>query len=118
MKKIFLLFIVIFLSSCSFDFSFLDQDFNNTEVEKYNITIASNIKNGTVTTDKLTASYNEEIEIFVTPDENYELKYLYVNDELINNTKFNMPNKDVLITATFKSIDKEDNPCEHEYVDQ
>ena len=116
MKKIFLLFIVFFLSSCSFDFSFLNQEFNNTEEEKYNITIATGILNGTVTTDKISASFNEVVEVFVVPNEGYELSDLYINELKIEGFKFNMPNKDVLVNATFKAIEK-DEICEHNFVD-
>ena len=79
MKKIFLLFIVLLLSSCSFDFSFLEQDLNSEE-KKYNITIAADIQNGIVITDKTSACFNEEVEVFVVANEGYELSNLYINE--------------------------------------
>ena len=115
MKKIFLLFIVLLLSSCSFDFSFLDQDLNSEE-KKYNITIADDIQNGMLITDKTSAFFNEVVEIFVVANEGYELSDLYINELKIEGFKFNMPNKDVLVNATFKAVGK-DEICEHNFVD-
>ena len=89
--------------------------FTSNENKVYNINVNENITNGSIRVSKTAAYYNEEVEVFVTPDENYELNTLYVNDQLVDDLKFNMPNKDVLITATFKRINK-DNTCQHDYI--
>ncbi len=80
----------------------------------YNITISPDIVNGTVTSDKTTASYQETVTLTVTPAPGYEVETLQVtwieggSITAINPTPqgngiytFEMPARDVTIEATF-----------------
>ncbi len=83
-------------------------------VLEYNISISPDIVNGTVTSDKDKASYQETVILTVTPDEGYELSTLNVTwieggtQNAIPATPqgnglytFEMPAHDVTIMATF-----------------
>ena len=94
MKKIFLLLIVLLLSSCSFDI--LKED-----TEKYNITISDTIKNGTVIADKTTASKGEVITLTITPDVGYSFDYYLVQGIVQKENTFIMPESDITIYAYF-----------------
>lgn len=87
---------------------------NFSGVLDYNITISPDIVNGTVTSDKDKASYQETVILTVTPDEGYELSTLNVTwieggtQNAIPATPqgnglytFEMPAHDVTIMATF-----------------
>lgn len=81
----------------------------------YNVTINDNISNGKIDVSKDTAKQGEEITIDVMPDEGYKLESIYLNDELLDDTTFVMPNKNVYLTATFtKKV--ADNGCVHNYI--
>ena len=80
----------------------------------YNITISPDIVNGTVTSDKTTASYQETVILTVTPAEGYELETLQATwieggtQNAIDATPagngmytFEMPAHDVTVMATF-----------------
>lgn len=80
----------------------------------YNITISPDIVNGTVTSDKTTASYQETVTLTVTPAPGYEVATLQATSLVggsitaINPTPqgngiytFEMPARDVTIEATF-----------------
>ena len=80
----------------------------------YNITISPDIVNGTVTSDKTTASYQETVILTVTPAEGYELATLQATwieggtQNAIDATfagngmyTFEMPAHDVTVMATF-----------------
>ena len=80
----------------------------------YNITISPDIVNGTVTSDKTTASYQETVTLTVTPAAGYEVATLQATSLVggtitaINPTPqgngiytFEMPARDVTIEATF-----------------
>ena len=72
------------------------------EPTTYTITIGETA-NGTVTADKAEAEEGETVTLTVTPDEGYKLSALYVNGIAIEGTTFQMPGRDVVITAEFVS---------------
>ena len=80
------------------------------EVIVYNIEIDTNISNGTVRSNKTTATIGETVTLSVTPATGYELDKLSVkkgNDEISvsgsnNRYTFEMPAGDVKVSATFK----------------
>jgi len=80
----------------------------------YNITISPDIVNGTVTSDKTTASYQETVTLTVTPAPGYEVENLqvtWIEGGTLNAIPptpqgngiytFEMPARDVTIEATF-----------------
>lgn len=80
----------------------------------YNITISPDIVNGTVTSDKTTASYQETVTLTVTPAPGYEVETLqvtWIEGGTLNAISptpqgngiytFEMPARDVTIEATF-----------------
>ena len=86
------------------------------ETKTYTVTIASTIENGTVTADKTTElSAGEKVTLTVTPASDYTLEALTVTDALSaavsttvdanDSTKytFTMPEKNVNVSATFKT---------------
>ena len=73
------------------------------KVKKYNVILSEN-ENGTVVLDKEIASKSEIVTLTVIPNLEYELDYIKVNDEKIEGTTFEMPNKDVTVTVIFKKI--------------
>lgn len=81
--------------------------------ETYNVNTAS-ASHGTVTTDKTTANFFEEVNMTaITPDDYYEPTWTYSyigNDNTLVNVSgshyfFRMPNSDVTFTNMFKPID-------------
>lgn len=76
----------------------------------YTVDIASNITNGTITSDKTTAAKGETVILTITPERGYELDKLTVNgtdvtaDVANNEYSFSMGEENVEITATFKAI--------------
>ncbi len=70
------------------------------EVPTYTITIGD-IENGTVTADKAQAAEGELVTLTATADKNYTLSAIYVNGIAIEGTSFEMPGRDVVITADF-----------------
>ena len=76
------------------------------EAPVYTITVAETT-GGTVTADKTEAKEGETVNLTVTPDEGYMLSELKVNDIVIEGTSFEMPGRDVVITAEFWDIDNE-----------
>ena len=75
----------------------------------YNVTIAGDIQNGTVTASPTSAAEGATITLIVTPADGYMLNTLAVADEssnlisLTDNT-FEMPASNVTVSATFKEI--------------
>ena len=80
-----------------------------TLVGSYSITVDENIENGTVKADAPYAAVGTEIKVTATPAADYELETLYYEIEgdngiyEITDGKFDMPNGNVTIKATFKS---------------
>ena len=80
----------------------------------YTITVPDSFENGSVTTDKTSATAGTTITLTVTPDSGYELDELTVTSESSSNTitltnnngtySFEMPEGNVTIGATFKEI--------------
>ena len=73
-------------------------------VAKYTVSIASGIENGTVEVDKATAAEGETVEVTATPAENYRLASITVDGTPIEGNTFEMPAKDVTVSATFKAV--------------
>lgn len=63
------------------------------------------IAHGSVVADKTVAKKGEVVTLTVTPDEGYCLEMLSVDDVELEGTTFEMPDKDVVIKASF-SLDK------------
>ena len=80
-----------------------------TLVGSYSITVDENIENGTVKADAPYAAVGTEIKVTATPAADYELETLFYEIEgdngiyEITDGKFDMPNGNVTIKATFKS---------------
>ena len=74
-------------------------------LKKYNISIAADIKNGTVVADKTSANADEIITLTATPEEGYHLEAYNVTSNgqqiTVNNNQFKMPKGDVTVSATF-----------------
>lgn len=79
------------------------------EAEMYNITIIEP-ENGTVTVkgDKTEAYAEETIELTITPDKDYAIDTVTVNDKAITGTSFEMPAEDVTVEVTFKKVGSAD----------
>ena len=81
---------------------------NVSQTQKYTITIAEGIANGTVVSDKAEAEAGETITLTITPAEGYELEKLNVTDaeenvvEVGKDNTFTMPAANVTISASFK----------------
>lgn len=71
------------------------------EPTQYNITIDQNIENGSIQCDRTTAKAGETITVTAEANENYQLVSITVNGEAITGNSFVMPEKDVVISATF-----------------
>lgn len=75
--------------------------------QKYNITVASNITNGTVTTSETSLAAGEKFKVTATPNEGYVLDTVtvkYADNKVIEpNTdgSYTMPESDVTVSATF-----------------
>ncbi|MBP1535364.1 MAG: leucine-rich repeat protein [Ruminococcus sp.] len=79
---------------------------------KKDVVIDGYITNGTVTADKTIVSPDEEVILTVTPDADYVIKSVSVNDGDVTLTdnnngtySFTMPGEDVTVTAEFETID-------------
>lgn len=83
----------------------------SVEVEQsavsYNINIAEDVKNGSITTDKSSAKEGDTVTIQAVPADGYELDSLTVQDAngtevTVTDSKFTMPAGDVTVYAQFK----------------
>ena len=79
----------------------------NETVQKYEVKIAKDVKNGSVSVDKTSAKSGETVTITATPDTDYILKTLTATDSKekdvpVTNAKFEMPASDVTINAAFE----------------
>ena len=68
---------------------------------KYSIAIDPSIVGGTVVADKETAAEGELVTLTVTPDPDFVLAAIFVNEIEITETSFPMPAEDVTVSATF-----------------
>ncbi len=75
--------------------------------QKYNITVASNITNGTVTPSKTSLAAGEKFTVTAKPNDGYELDAITVKDASDNpinpnsDGSYTMPESDVTVSATF-----------------
>lgn len=75
--------------------------------QKYNITVASNITNGTVTTSETSLAAGKTFKVTATPNDGYELDAITVKDASDNpinpnsDGSYTMPTSDVTVSATF-----------------
>ena len=79
----------------------------NETLQKYNVKIAENIENGSVSVDKTSAKSGDTVTITATPATGYTLKSLAATDSngkevTISNARFEMPASDVTINAVFE----------------
>lgn len=82
-------------------------------VTKY-YAITTEAENGKVTVDKTSAQKDEEVKITIKADEGYELDKLYVDGKEQKELTFKMPEKDVVVKATFKKIVVQETVTEEE----
>ena len=72
------------------------------------VVLPTDLENGTVSASKLSGYRNDQVELTVTPDENYELDYLRVdNVDLVvtdNQAAFTLKEGNNVVTASFKEI--------------
>lgn len=68
---------------------------------EYSITVDENIEHGSVQCDLTTAVAGTVVNVTAAADENYQLVSITVNGEAIEGDSFVMPEKDVVISATF-----------------
>ena len=100
MKKRFLHIFMLLALACVFVCSACN-DFMNDSYHK--ITVETT-KNGLVEASKTKALAGDEITITVTPAPKYELDYITLNGEKLDELTFEMPNEDVAIFASFKKL--------------
>jgi len=84
---------------------------------RYNITV-KDAENGTVTADKAYSIKGGTVTLNATPNENYELKEIVVKTKdgaviKVENGKFEMPESDVEVTATFAKKTATTNPVDN-----
>ncbi len=74
--------------------------------DTYQITVAENLENGTITPSKTSAKAGETITVTVAPAEGFELVEgsLKFNNTPIENNSFVMPKENVVLTAEFKAV--------------
>ena len=76
-------------------------------LETYNVTIDSNVTNGTITLDKNNVNSGETVTLTVTPNDGYQVDKVYVDGNevtLTNNSYSFTVNKNITVSATFKEI--------------
>lgn len=78
-----------------------------TQGTQYNVTVAPDIENGTISVDKEKSYEGDTVNVTATPDSGYVLETVKFNGEsakVVGNTAtFTMPNADVTVTATFRT---------------
>lgn len=73
--------------------------------EKLNYTVTINYApNGIVSASKNTANYGDAIVLTITPDSGYELDYIKINGDVIEDPSFVMPAGDVTVDVGFKVL--------------
>lgn len=92
--------------------AYITCEFEQTVTPTYDITVNNNIENGSISVTKTSFEENEKVVVTVSPDNGYELDELYWMEQVywsktqitkINNEySFNMPNYDVVLSASFK----------------
>ena len=73
-------------------------------VAKYAVTVADGIVGGEVAVDKALAEAGETVTVTATPASGYELVAITVDGEPIEGDTFEMPAKDVVVSATFAEV--------------
>ncbi len=71
---------------------------------RYQVAIDETIENGEVTADKATAAEGETVTVTATAAPGYELVAITVDGEPIEGDTFEMPAKDVVVSATFAEV--------------
>jgi len=74
-----------------------------TEAE-YSVTMSPDIEHCEATLSADSAGYGDEITVNVIADSGYEFDYITVNGEVIKDTKFTMPDSDVVVNVFCKEI--------------
>lgn len=75
-----------------------------TAAVKYQVAIDETIENGEVIVDKALAAEDETVTVTATPAAGYELVAITVDGEPIEGDTFEMPAKDVLVSAVFAEV--------------
>lgn len=85
-------------------------EFKVTQGTQYSVTVDSNIANGTISVDKEKPYEGDTVTVTATPDSDYVLDTVKFNGESANvvgnKATFTMPNKNVTVTATFRTANK------------
>lgn len=114
MKRFLLILIILLLSACNTEIP--NKDDIKGEKILHKIIIDDDVLNGVVTASKSEAYKDERIYIYIEPNKGYELDLIYLDDEIIERPVFFMPDKDVLVSATFKRNIIEEE-CKHNYIE-
>lgn len=81
-----------------------------TQGTQYSVSVAPNIENGTISVDNNKPYEGDTVTVTATPDSGYVLETVKFNDKsanVVGNTAtFTMPNKNVTVTATFRTANK------------
>lgn len=84
--------------------------FKVTQGTQYSVTVAPNIANGKIFVDKEKSYEGDTVNVTATPDSDYVLDTVKFNGESANvvgnKATFTMPNKNVTVTATFRTANK------------
>ncbi|WP_053984552.1 chitobiase/beta-hexosaminidase C-terminal domain-containing protein [Niameybacter massiliensis] len=86
--------------------------FKAQEAVTYDVYITQPI-NGSISVDQTEATIGESILVHVEPEEGYKLASLYINNEAIEGRVFEMPEKDVTISAQFIISNEVNAPSIH-----
>lgn len=82
-------------------------EFVVTQGTQYSVTVAPDIENGTISVDKEKPYEGDTVTVTATPDSDYVLDTVKFNGESANvvgnKATFTMPNKNVTVTATFRT---------------
>lgn len=71
---------------------------------EYSVTLSPDIEHCEATLSAGSAGYGDEISVNVIADSGYEFDYITVNGEVIKDTKFTMPDSDVVVNVFCKKI--------------
>ena len=84
--------------------------FEVTQGTQYSVTVDSNIANGKISVDNAKPYEGDTVTVTATPDSDYVLDTVKFNGESANvvgnKATFTMPNKNVTVTATFRTANK------------
>lgn len=94
----------------------LELKFESAEPTTYSIT-CEDAEHGKITADVASAAAGDVVTLTATPDEGYELDTVSSDQVAIENMSFEMPDEDVVISATFKEAEAPQPEPGHETED-